>query len=126
MIVVNLSIQSDEEDFLANIRAAVQIVARATKGTTTRWILAQTCPAVTFRKGQSAVGGYIHRTSSGGAEGVFAPSSDPLMEHVREKLSEQCCETNCLSAFNVDEVYQFQLNLLDMSKEQKSFIACVC
>ena len=53
-------------------------------------------------------------------EGVFIPSNDPLYEHVRGKLSESCCEANCLSVFSVDEVYQFQLNVLEMSKEQKS------
>ena len=63
--------------------------------------------------------GRVRRTTSGGAEGVFVPSNDPLYAHVRDKLSEPCCEANCLSAFEIDEVYQFQLNLFEMSKEQK-------
>ena len=67
-----------------------------------------------------ASSGRVSRTAGGGAEGVFVPSNDPLYERVSEKLSESCCEANCLSAFSADEVYQFQLNLLEMSKEQKS------
>ena len=67
-----------------------------------------------------ASSGRVSRTAGGGAEGVFVPSNDPLYERVSVKLSELCCEANCLSVFSVDEVYQFQLNLLEMSKEQKS------
>ena len=48
--------------------------------------------------------GRITRTDSGNASGVFVPQNDPLYEHAREKLSEGCCEAQCLSSFDVDEV----------------------
>ena len=64
----------------------------------------------------------VSRTELGSAEGVYVPSSDPLYEEVSKTLSESCCEDNCLSLFDVSEVYQFLLNLLEMSKEQKSML----
>ena len=63
--------------------------------------------------------GRITRTDSGNASDVFVSQNDPLYEHAREKLSEACCEDDCLSSFVVDEVYQLHLNLLEMTKEQK-------
>lgn len=71
-------------------------------------------------RARSVSTGSVKRTASGGAEGVFVLSNDPLYNYVREKVSEPCCEANCLSAFSMDEVYQFQLNLLEMTKEEKS------
>ena len=43
-----------------------------------------------------------------------------MHEYIQEKLSEQGCKANCLSSFSVGEVYQFQFNLLDMSKVEKA------
>jgi len=71
-------------------------------------------------RARSVSTGRVKRTASGGAEGVFVPSNDPLYDYVQDKLSEPCCEANCLSAFSMDELYQFQLNLLEMTKEEKS------
>ena len=67
--------------------------------------------------------GRVSRTESGNAVGVFMPVNDPLYDHVRKTLqSKACCEANCLAAFDLNEVYQFQLNLLEMTKEQKSML----
>ena len=44
------------------------------------------------------------------------PVNDPLYDHVRKTLqSKACCEANCLAAFDLNEVYQFQLNLPEMT-----------
>ena len=54
--------------------------------------------------------------------GVFAPSNDPLYEFIGCQLSEGCCEDDCLVDFNWNEIYQFHLNLLEMSKDQKTML----
>ena len=66
--------------------------------------------------------GRVTRTDSGNASGVFVPQSDPLYENIRTKLVEACCAEQCLSSFDVDEVYQLHLNLLAMSKEEKTML----
>jgi hypothetical protein len=63
--------------------------------------------------------GRVTRTDSGNASGVFVPQNDPLYEHVAAKLAGECCSENCLSVFDVDEVYQLLLNFHEMSKEEK-------
>ena len=38
---------------------------------------------------------------------VLVPVNDPLCESTGCRLSENCCDLGCLSAFNNDEIYQF-------------------
>ena len=66
--------------------------------------------------------GKVSRTSEGSASGVLVPVNDPLYESIGHRLSENCCELGCLSAFNTDEIYQFHLNLLEMTKGEKSML----
>ena len=66
--------------------------------------------------------GKVSRTSEGSASGVLVPAHDPLYESIGRRLSENCCDLGCLSAFNSDEVYQFHLSLLEMTKEEKSML----
>ena len=66
--------------------------------------------------------GKVSRTSEGSASGVLVPVNDPLYESIGRRLSENCCDLGCLSAFNNDEIYQFHLNLLEMTKEEKSML----
>jgi len=60
--------------------------------------------------------GKVSRTKEGSALGVLVPAHDPLYEHIGRRLSENCCDSSCLSAFNTDEIYQFHLNLLEMKR----------
>ncbi|MCY3928151.1 MAG: hypothetical protein OXG81_07740 [Acidobacteria bacterium] len=66
--------------------------------------------------------GKVSRTSEGSASGVLVPVNDPLYESIGRRLSENCCDIGCLSAFNNNEIYQFHLNLLEMTKEEKSML----
>ena len=66
--------------------------------------------------------GKVSRTSEGSASGVLVPVNDPLYESIGRRLSENCCNIGCLSAFNNNEIYQFHLNLLEMTKEEKSML----
>ena len=66
--------------------------------------------------------GKVSRTSEGSASGVLVPLNDPLYESIGHRLLENCCDFSCLSTFNTDEIYQFHLNLLEMTKEEKSML----
>ena len=66
--------------------------------------------------------GKVSRTNEGSILGVLVPANDPLYESIGRRLSENCCDSSCLSAFDTDEIYQFHLNLLEMTKEEKSML----
>jgi len=66
--------------------------------------------------------GKVSRTKEGSVLGVLVPVSDPLYESIGRNLSENCCDSSCLSAFNTNEVYQFHLNLLEMTKEERNIL----
>ena len=66
--------------------------------------------------------GKVSRTSEGSASGILVPVNDPLYQAIDSRLSENCCDLGCLSAFNTDEIYQFHLNLLEMTKDEKSML----
>jgi len=73
-------------------------------------------------KVKEVTSGKASRTKEGSALGVLVPAHDPLYERIGRRLSENCCESSCLSAFNTDEIYQFYLNLLEMTKEEKNML----
>lgn len=56
------------------------------------------------------------------AAGMFILVNDPLYDHLRETVSKACCDANRLAAFDVNKVHQFQLNLLEMTKEQERML----
>ena len=66
--------------------------------------------------------GKVSRTREGSTSGVLVPLNDPLYESIGHQLSENCFDFSCLSTFNTDEIYQFHLNLLEMTKEEKSML----
>ena len=66
--------------------------------------------------------GKVSKTSEGSISGVLVPLNDPFYESIGHRLSENCCDFSCLSTFNTDEIYQFHLNLLEMTKEEKSML----
>ena len=62
----------------------------------------------------------VTRTNKGNASGVTVATSNPLYQFISHHLVDNCCD---LAAFKVDEVYCFQLSLLEMTKEEK---VCCC